>query len=99
MHQQLPPEQEEDLASEKKAKLGIRFFFIYLFLYAGFVAIGVLNYELLAYEVFRGLNLAIFYGFGLIVFAVLLGILYNYLCSRYEDEMNGAAAHKTDTAL
>ncbi len=99
MNQNLAPEQKEDLASEKKAKLGIQFFFIYLFLYAGFVAIGVLNYELLAYEVFRGLNLAIFYGFGLIVFAVLLGILYNFLCSRYEDEMNGVESNKNDAPL
>ena len=99
MNQNLAPEQEEDLASEKKAKLGIQFFFIYLFLYAGFVAIGVLNYELLAYEVFRGLNLAIFYGVGLIVFAVLLGVLYNFLCSRYEDEMNGVEANKNDAPL
>ena len=99
MHQNLPPEPELDYASDKKAKLGIQFFFIYLILYAGFVAIGVLNYELLAYEVFRGLNLAIFYGFGLILFAVLLGILYNYLCSKYEDEMNGVAANKNDAPL
>lgn len=99
MHHNLPPEQKEDFASEKKAKLGIQFFFIYFFFYAGFVAIGVLNYELLAYEVFKGLNLAIFYGFGLIVFAVLLGILYNFLCSRYEDEMNGVEVNKNDGAL
>ncbi|MEO8773563.1 MAG: DUF485 domain-containing protein [Gelidibacter sp.] len=99
MNENLPPVQDEDLASEKKAKLGIQFFFIYLFLYAGFVAIGVLNYELLAYEIFRGLNLAIFYGFGLILFAVLLGMLYNFLCSRYEDQMNGGAANKNDAPL
>lgn len=88
MNQNVSSEPEIDLASEKKAKLGIKFFFIYLFFYAGFVAIGVLNYELLAIEVVWGINLAIFYGIGLIVFAVLLGILYNFLCSRYEDEMN-----------
>lgn len=99
MNENLPSPQEEDLASEKKSKLGIRFFFIYLLLYSGFVAIGVLNYELLAYEVFRGLNLAIFYGFGLILFAVLLGILYNFLCSRYEDEMNGIETNKNDAPL
>ena len=88
MHQNILTEPEVDFASEKKAKLGIKFFFLYLFFYAGFVAIGVLNYELLATEVFRGINLAVFYGIGLIIFAVLLGILYNFLCSRYEDKMN-----------
>ena len=99
MHENLPPEPESDLASEKKAKLGIKFFFLYLFFYAGFVAIGVLNYELLAYEVIGGINLAIFYGIGLILFAVLLGILYNFLCSRYEDDMNGKETDKKEDRL
>lgn len=89
MHQNVVTEPEVDNASGKKARLGIIFFFIYFFFYAGFVAIGVLNYELLAVEVFKGINLAIFYGMGLIIFAVLLGVLYNFLCSRYEDKMNG----------
>lgn len=75
-------------ASKKKASLGVWFFFIYLIFYAGFVVIGVLNYELLATEVVAGLNLALIYGMGLIVFAVLLGILYNYFCSKYEDDLN-----------
>ena len=88
MHHKPAVEMGVDNASEKKAKLGIRFFFLYLFFYAGFVAIGVINYELLGQEVIAGLNLAVFYGVGLIVFAVLLGILYNYFCSRYEDELN-----------
>jgi uncharacterized membrane protein (DUF485 family) len=77
-----------DNASKKKAKLGVRFFFLYLLFYGGFVAIGVLNYELLSQSVVAGLNLALFYGIGLIVFAVLLGIIYNNLCSKYEDELN-----------
>jgi len=76
-----------DYASKKKARLGIMFFFIYFIFYGGFVTIGVINYELLAIETFGGLNLATFYGIGLIVFAVLLGILYNFFCSRYEDQM------------
>lgn len=86
MHQETPQQQETDLSIKKKTRLGIYFFFIYFFFYAGFVAIGVLNYELLAFEVIGGVNLAIFYGIGLILFAIILGILYNFLCSRYEDE-------------
>lgn len=77
-----------DNASAKKAKLGVWFFLIYSIFYVGFVVIGVVNYELLSQEVAFGLNLALFYGMGLIVFAVLLGILYNFLCSRYEDDLN-----------
>lgn len=77
-----------DNAAKKKARLGVWFFFLYLIFYAGFVAIGVLNYELLGQKVVAGLNLALVYGMGLILFAVLLGILYNYFCSRFEDDMN-----------
>jgi uncharacterized membrane protein (DUF485 family) len=77
-----------DHASKKKAQLGVRFFFLYLLFYAGFVAIGVLDYELLGQQVVLGLNLAIFYGMGLIIFAVVLGVIYNNMCSGYEDEMN-----------
>ncbi len=81
-------EEGVDYASKKKARLGVGFFFFYLLFYVGFVIIGVLNYELLSIEVAQGVNLAVFYGIGLIVFAVLLGILYNNYCSRYEDDMN-----------
>src|SRR5690606_14219685 len=88
MHHNPAAEPVRDNALKKKARLGVIFFFIYLFFYGGFVAIGVLNYEQLAISVMGGINLALFYGIGLIVFAVLLGILYNYYCSRYEDELN-----------
>ncbi len=86
MDSKLLSDQDTDYASQKKSKLGIKFFFLYLLLYGTFVVIGVLNYELFAMEVFRGINLAIFYGIGLILFAVLLGVLYNYLCTRYENQ-------------
>ena len=73
-----------DLASQKKAKLGVWFFFIYLFFYAGFVAIGVTNYELLSVKVIGNQSLAIVYGIGLILLAIVMGILYNAICTRYE---------------
>ncbi|MXV16994.1 DUF485 domain-containing protein [Hufsiella ginkgonis] len=88
MHHGPAAELGVDNASAKKSRLGVWFFFVYLFFYAGFVVIGVLNYELLSHEVWGGLNLAIVYGIGLIVFAVLLGVIYNYLCSQYEDSLN-----------
>lgn len=78
-----PP--EGDVATRQKTRLGVRFFFIYFFFYAGFVLIGVFNYDLLSVELIKGINLAIVYGIGLIFFAILLGILYNYFCSKYED--------------
>lgn len=89
----LTEEEIEELISQKKAKLGVIFFVIYSFFYAGFVLIGVFNYELLSLQVMEGVNLAVMYGIALIVFAVLLGVLYNYFCSKYE---NSASTYATD---
>lgn len=63
-------------------------FVLYLIVYAVFVAIGVANYEAMSNIVFLELNLAVTYGFGLIVLAIILGLIYNWRCTRIENEMN-----------
>lgn len=79
---------DTDHASGKKAKIGVWLFIIYSIVYAGFVAIGVANYELLGKIVLGEQNLAVVYGFGLIVFAIVLGLIYNIICTRLEKRMN-----------
>lgn len=88
MHHGPSAELGVDNASEKKAKLGIILFVIYSLVYAGFVAIGVTNYELMGKIVFAEQNLAVVYGFGLIILAIVMGIVYNWVCTGYENEMN-----------
>ncbi|HCL55861.1 MAG TPA: hypothetical protein DHW82_02490 [Spirochaetia bacterium] len=78
----------KDNASPKKEKLGIILFIVYLLVYIGFIFIGVIKSELMKTQVAFGLNLAVFYGFGLIFFAVILGVIYNKICTKYEDTMN-----------
>jgi uncharacterized membrane protein (DUF485 family) len=78
----------EDHSAGKKSKLGVWMFVIYSIVYGGFVAIGVLNYELMGKEVIGELNLSVVYGFGLIIFAIVLGLIYNALCTKYENKMN-----------
>ncbi|NGF55866.1 DUF485 domain-containing protein [Parapusillimonas sp. SGNA-6] len=85
MHVNNTSEEKESL-TKRKSTLGIRLFFIYLICYAGFVVIGVFQYELLSVQILGGLNLALAYGIGLIIFAVILGVVYNYYCTKYEDE-------------
>lgn len=63
-------------------------FFAYTIIYAGFVLIGLTNPELMGLEVIYKQNLAIVYGFGLILLAIIMGFIYNYLCTRLEDKMN-----------
>lgn len=78
----------DDKASKKKASLGVKLFFIYLLIYAGFVLIGLISPELMGKRIAFGLNLAIVYGFGLIILAVIMGWIYHMVCSSYEDKMN-----------
>ena len=47
-------------------------------------------------ELFGGLNLAIVYGFGLIIFAIVLGLIYNYVCTKKEVELNTETDTKGD---
>ncbi|WP_430816949.1 DUF485 domain-containing protein [Carboxylicivirga sp. RSCT41] len=77
-----------DHASKKKSKLGVILFIVYSVVYAGFVVIGVVNYELMGEIIFAGQNLAVVYGFGLIIFAIILGLIYNAICTNYENKMN-----------
>ncbi len=78
---------EKDYASGYKRKLGIKMFIVYGILYAGFVAINALIPGIMEKRVIFGLNLAVFYGFSLILFAIISGLIYNKLCTVKEDEI------------
>lgn len=80
--------QEKDNASEWKAKLGIKLFWLYCIIYMGFVGIAVFAPQAMKAPVLAGTNLAIIYGMGLILFAIILGLVYNHACTKKEDEMN-----------
>ena len=77
-----------DHAAKRKTRLGIWLFILYTIVYGVFVAIGVANYEAMSNLVIGDLNLAVTYGFGLIVFAIILGLIYNWRCTKIEKEMN-----------
>jgi uncharacterized membrane protein (DUF485 family) len=57
------------------ARYGIILFVVYLLLYAGFIALAVLRPEQMGAPVL-GVNVAIAYGMGLIVAALLLALVY-----------------------
>ncbi len=73
----------EDKSSTFKTRVGIWMFFLYAIIYAGFVLINTLNPALMGMDI-GSLNLALIYGFGLIVFAILLAIVYNVMCTKVE---------------
>jgi len=78
------PQDEHPDAARKKSRLGIILFFVYLAVYAGFVAVNTIWPRLMERVVLGGLDLAVVYGFGLIVLAIIMGLIYNALCMRYE---------------
>jgi uncharacterized membrane protein (DUF485 family) len=77
-----------DLSIPKKTKLGVVLFLIYSAIYAGFVIIGTLDPDSLGGRIFADLNLAVVYGMGLIILAAIMGLFYNYFCTKYEKQMN-----------
>ncbi len=80
-------EWKKDQSASIKSKLGLIMFLIYTVIYAGFIIINVYNPKLMAIEI-GSINLAIVYGFVLIVFALILAVVYNHYCTRLEEKMN-----------
>jgi uncharacterized membrane protein (DUF485 family) len=87
LHEPIEPT-EEDHASDYKARIGVRMFIIYAVVYAGFVIINVVAPLAMEATVIFGLNLASVYGFGLIIIALILALVYNRMCTVKEDQMN-----------
>jgi len=73
-----------------KRRLGVFMFIIYAAIYAGFVVINLAKPFLMEKEVFAGLNLAVVYGFGLIVVALIMALIYNRACGRKEALLKGS---------
>jgi uncharacterized membrane protein (DUF485 family) len=62
------------------SRLGLLLFLVYLVFYLGFMGIAAFAYERFASRPFGGVNLAILYGVGLIVVALVLALIYMMLC-------------------
>lgn len=65
-----------DPRTQRASKPGLILFFIYLALYGGFVGTAAFAGPVLARPVLWGVNLAIVWGFALIVAPLVLALLY-----------------------
>lgn len=75
------------------AKLGVGLFLVYLGLYGGFVGINAFAPVRMEMPVFAGLNLAVVYGFGLILFAFVLAMIYGVLCRDESSKGSPPSSH------
>ena len=82
---------QKDHAVEYKKRVGVWMFSVYAIIYAGFVAINLLFPKAMELTVLFGLNLAVVYGFGLILAAFVLAVVYNIMCMREERIQSDAA--------
>jgi uncharacterized membrane protein (DUF485 family) len=65
---------------QRNARLGLWLCGFYVLLYGGFVLLNAFSPETMEQTPLLGVNLAIWYGFGLIVAAILLSLVYGLLC-------------------
>jgi uncharacterized membrane protein (DUF485 family) len=78
-----PIEWKKEKTESFKSRVGLIMFAAYTTLYLVFVFLCVLSPKLVATKV-GGMNLAITFGFSLIVIAIILALVYNIICSRKE---------------
>ncbi len=64
----------------RNSRYGLILFTVYCVFYAGFVLLSAFAPEQMSAQPFGGANLAILYGMGLIVGALVLAAIYMYLC-------------------
>lgn len=79
---QLDTHDEHPETVSRNARLGLVLFAIYVLLYAGFMALAAFWPHLMSEPIFGGVNLAIKYGMGLILAALILAAIYLYLTRR-----------------
>lgn len=81
-----PRDDDHPEISARNARYGLLLFAVYVALYAGFMGLSAFEPQLMSKTPFGGVNLAIIYGFGLIVAALVLALIYVRLC-RSRDAM------------
>ena len=93
-HEPAANSQGLDPAMAYKTRLGVWMFANYAIIYAVFVAINLIDPAMMEAPVLWGLNLAVIYGLGLIVAALVMAVVYNWMCLAAEKRLEALAAEK-----
>ncbi len=76
----------------RNARIGIWLFAVYLVLYGGFVLINTFSPHTMESTPIEGVNLAIIYGFGLIIAALVLALVYGWVCDPEDQNSDDQSA-------
>jgi uncharacterized membrane protein (DUF485 family) len=66
--------------STRTTRIGLSLFAVYSLLYGGFVLLAAFSPQTMEAAPLAGVNLAIWYGFGLILAAIVMALLYGWAC-------------------
>jgi uncharacterized membrane protein (DUF485 family) len=76
----VPPSAEVLAIRSYNARMGLVLFVFYLAAYVGFVVLSAVSQDVLRQPSLGGVNVAVLYGFGLIIGAFVVSIIYMLLC-------------------
>jgi uncharacterized membrane protein (DUF485 family) len=71
---------DDDAVEQRKVRIGVRMTVLYSLVYAGFVGLSVFQPTWMGASAVLGLNVAVVYGLGLIIIAIVFALIYNRLC-------------------
>lgn len=76
------PQATAELAAIRShnARLGLWLFAVYLAAYVSFVVLAAMSPDIMGRPAWGGVNIAVLYGFGLILGAFIVSIIYMFLC-------------------
>lgn len=83
-------------AEDRKSNIGVILTVVYAVIYGGFVFLSVFYPSRMGLQTFSGLNLAITYGLGLIVIAIILAMIYNQMVRTRPSANKPENASKSD---
>lgn len=75
-------EREDAAVVAHNTRMGVILFAVYVLFYAGFMALSAFWPEVMSKPFIMGVNLAVAYGFALIVVALALALLYMKVCRK-----------------
>ena len=78
-------EWKEDKSEGFKARLGLTMYAIFSPVYLAFILVSVISPTFMARNI-GPLNVAIVFGFGIIILAIIQALIYNSICSRRENQ-------------
>lgn len=73
-------EPDDVTTADRNRRLGLILFLIYGTVYAGFVMLNAFRPQWAEWTPWRGINVAVIYGFLLIVGAFVLALIYGWAC-------------------